>query len=557
MAEDLLALNKELFDILEDSLEGSFIFMYDMRAGHIRWSKSALEYFNMGEHVDPDLKTGTIPWLKFIHPEDRHIFLDSYDRMMRGETDKHVCEYRAINRYGVYVWLMCKGTMRRDEAGKPVFFAGAMTNLGHIGKYDGTTNLKNIYEFRSDLFKWMYGSGEGGRKAGIMMVGINHFGHINEKYTYMFGNKVLRQFGKQLREKKTDTVEFYRMDGDKFACFYPNATRADLSRVFREIQDITAHAIYVENKHIPFTVSAGALFYPEDGQDIETIHRNLEYVLQWAKKSDEKDVEFFSKEILDASLREAEMLEDLRDAVRDHCRGFFLCYQPIINTYSGDLCSCEALVRWKDKTGRRVSPMEFIPLLESTGDIIDAGKWILDTGLSQLHEWQKRLPELKMNINVSYLQFQDPDFIPFVLERLDTYHVPAETLVLELTETCKVSDVERLRMEFENLRSRGIRVALDDFGTGYASVSSLKDLPIDSVKIDHGFVSQLTKKQSDRHIIEYLINLSQKLGLEVCVEGIETAAIRSIVQAYAPDSLQGYYFSHPLEADDFYVQFVR
>lgn len=557
MGKDFLALNKELFDILEDSLESSYIFMYDMRSGHMRWSKSAIEYFNMGSNIDPDPATGTIPWLKYIHPDDRQIFMDDFESLLRGEKDQHHCEYRAINRYGVYIWLVCKGTVLRDGQGVPVFFAGAMTNLGHIGKYDATTNLKNIYEFRSDLFKWMYNGAEDERRAGILMLGINNFGHINEKYTYMFGNKVLRQFGKQLVEKKQEGMEIYRMDGDKFACFMPNATREDITEYFRRIQDAAQHMIIVEGRDIPFTVSGGALFYPQDGQDIETIHRNLEYSLQWAKRSDRRGLEFFSKEILDASLREVEMLDDLMDAVRDNCRGFYLCYQPIIHTYSGSLYSCEALVRWKDKNGRRVPPMEFIPLLESTGDIVEAGNWILETGLAQLSEWQKTLPELKMNINVSYLQFQNPEFIPFVMKKLEQYKVPAESLVLELTETCKVNDVEELRMEFELLRNRGVKVALDDFGTGYASVSSLKDLPIDSVKIDHGFVSQLTKSQSDRHIIEYLINLSQKLGIEVCVEGIETAAIRNIVQAYAPDSLQGYFFSHPLESEDFYVQFIR
>ena len=117
--------------------------------------------------------------------------------------------------------------------------------------------------------------------------------------------------------------------------------------------------------------------------------------------------------------------------------------------------------------------------------------------------------------------------------------------------------MEGLRSEFEFFRNHGILVALDDFGTGYASISALKELPIDSVKIDHGFVSQLTKNQADRHIIEYLINLSQKLGMEVCVEGIETDAIRDIVKSFGPDSLQGYFFSHPLESEDFYARFLK
>ncbi len=559
MGENIFERSIDLFDILANSLESSYIFMFDIKSGKYRWSRAAMEYFNIPTDKDVENIHGDASYalLRAIHPDDLAAFEEDFEKVVRGETDMQNGEYRMLNRYGTYVWVMCRGTVLRNAQGEIVLFAGAMTNLGHTGKYDATTNLKNIYEFRSDLYKLMYDMKEKGQRVGIMMLGIDGFGRVNEKYNYLFGNNVLRSFGRQINEKKDEAMEIYRMDGDKFACLWPGATKEQLRDMFHVFQETAQHATVVDGKEVPISISGGALFYPDNGQDIEMLHRNLEYALHWTKKNDRRNLGFFTKEILEESLREIEIMDELMDSVRDNCRGFFLCYQPIIHNESGELYSCEALCRWMDKNGRRVPPMEFIPLLESTGAIVDVGNWILETGLRQLSEWQKVRSEMKININVSYLQFQHEEFMGFVMDMLKKYKVAPECLVLELTETCKIVDMDGLRTEFKFFRDQGIHVALDDFGTGYASVSTLKELPIDSVKIDHGFVSQLPKNQSDRHIIEYLINLSQKLGIEVCVEGIETATIRSIVQSYAPDSLQGYYFSHPLEAEEFFAKFVR
>lgn len=551
MKSSLLEKNSALFSILEDSVEGSYIFMCDMGIGYSRWSKSAVEYFNLPGCYMYD--TPSI-WGNCIHPEDRHIFFDDFNRILSGESDQHECEYRAMNRFGVYVWLNCKGTVIRDEKGDPVLFAGAITNLGHIGKYDATTNLKNIYEFRADLSRWIQ---DGARNVGILMMDINSFSRINERYSYSFGNRVLRNFGRQIRDNCEGKATIYRMDGDKFVCFYPGAGKEELKECFDQFQYIAGNTVRMDGKDIRFSLSGGAVLYPNHGEDVEEIHRNLEYALQWAKKERKMTLTMFAEDILYKSMRELEMTEELNKCVYNHCEGFFLCYQPIVDTSSGGLYSCEALLRWKNREGQIVSPMEFIPILESNGEICRVGNWILETALGQLSEWHKILPQLKINVNVSYLQFHRPEFKDFVMAQLERFDIAPECLVLELTETCKIMDMEELRAEFDYFRERGVKVALDDFGTGYASVSVLKDLPIDWVKIDHGFVSQLMKNQTDRHIIEYLINLCRKLDIIVCVEGIETDSIRNLVGSYMPDSMQGYYFSRPVVPETFYERFVQ
>lgn len=550
MKEKMLGINSELFSILEESVDGSHIFMVDLINGYSRWSESAVEYFGLPERETHDTYN---MWGERIYPEDRSIFYDDFGKILRGEADKHCCEYRVRNSSGEYIWIRCKGSVMHNEDGKAAVFAGAITNLGMIGKYDATTNLKNIYEFRSDLYNW---TKNGVGHAGIMMLDIDEFSRVNERHTYSFGNMVLSNFGRQIKESCSEHATIYRMDGDKFVCFYPGGEEEDLRRCFDQFQYIAGNTVRVEGKDLHFTLSAGAVFYPAHGADADTIHRNLEYALQWAKRDKKRELIFFNEQILDASMREIVLAEELSRCVMNDCERFSLCYQPIVDSISGRLLSCEALLRWTNREGKMVSPAEFIPILESSGEICKVGNWIVETALRQLSQWHQILPYLQVNINVSYVQFRHPKFKEFVMEQLRRFEIDPGCLILELTETCRIIDMEELKAEFDFFRKNGVNVALDDFGTGYASVSVLKDLPIDWIKIDHGFVSKLTQSETDQHIIEYLISLCQKLGLSVCVEGIETDDIRSLVETYNPDSMQGYYFSRPVSPGDFYEHFI-
>lgn len=552
MVKDALNAYEGLFTILEQSIDNSYLFMCDMKTNNTRISRQAVEYFNLPS--SPVIYNMPTLWARYIHPEDRHIFRDDFGRILSGESDIHNCEYRIMNRYGAYIWLSCKGRVVRDENGEPLFFAGAMANLGNIGKYDPTTNLKNLYEFRTDLSEYILNREK--ESAVIMMIGINHFTHINEKYTYSFGNQVLRSFGHQLLEIKDRDMIVYRMDGDRFACIYPKSSKEKIQEVYQKFQDCAQHGVTVEGEKITFSIYGGALLYPEDGTEIEEIHRNLEYAFQRAKRNNEQKLVFFSKQLLKEYLKEIQMQDELVECVNDGCRDFFLCYQPIVRS-EGGLYSCEALLRWKDKNGKVISPVEFVPILENSGAIRQVGKWVLETALKQLKEWQKVKPDLKVNVNVSYLQLQNGEFVDYVEEVLEKYGVSPESLVLELTETRKIMDMDEVRTEFEFFRTRGVKVALDDFGTGYASVSVLRDLMIDWIKIDHSFVSKLMNNESDRHIIEYLIKLCQKLKIEVCVEGIENSEIKDIVELYLPDSMQGYHFSRPVTPEIFYSKYIE
>lgn len=278
--------------------------------------------------------------------------------------------------------------------------------------------------------------------------------------------------------------------------------------------------------------------------------------MECAKKQQRESMILFTSELHAQSLLTFQLQQRLRKSVQNDCEGFTLFYQPIISADKHILTGVEALLRWSDAKYPAASPTEFIPILENIGDIHKVGKWVLATALEQVGKWQEIQPDLRVSVNVSYLQMQDPSFKDFVLEQVEKWNFPRHQLVLELTESCNIINPKELARDLDYFREHGIQIALDDFGTGYASLSILRDLTTDWIKIDQTFVAQIADNDFDKALTEYLINLCSKLGLRVCVEGIETKEIQNVIQCFHPDTLQGYYYSRPVDTKTFEENFL-
>lgn len=544
-------IDSTVFSLLSESVDDAYLFMGDLQTGYFRISKKAVDYFGLQVEYTKDVEG---MWDKHVHPEDLPIFKVNFNRILDGSSDVYHCEYRAKNRFGEYCWLLCRGSVFRDANGETVLFAGALMNQGQKSKFDAITSLYSVHQFREDLHVL---DTQGQRAAGLLIFGIDNFSHINERYTYSFGNEVLQIYAQEISKRRPKGSKIYRLDGDKFALIFPGASKEELKECFKVFQDTARNALSVEDLKLSISISGGGAFYPEDGKEVEVLHRNMEYALERSKQHGRKQLTFFSKEVLNVTLRKIEMIDELRKSVNHEFDGFHLCYQPIMDAKTGSLLGCEALLRWSGDTFLNVSPVEFIPILEETGDIYEVGAWVVSTALKQLKEWQSILPDLKMTVNVSYIQCSNPKFKYFVVQEVEKYNPTEGSLVLELTESCKLIDTAGLRQEMEFFEQNGIKVALDDFGTGYASVSVLRELPADWVKIDHAFVSSIVDDETDRSIIEHLISMCQKLGIYVCVEGIETELIGDIVKTYHPDCLQGYFYARPIAANVFYEKFIK
>lgn len=231
-------------------------------------------------------------------------------------------------------------------------------------------------------------------------------------------------------------------------------------------------------------------------------------------------------------------------------RGFYLNYQPQIQPETGALKGVEALMRWKDSEGKIVSPGEFIPVMEEHGLIYSAGLWTLRTAFREAKEWIQRKPDFTVSVNVSALQFFENSFLEDLYRVIEEEEFPCKNLVIELTESFAVKNIEILQEKFNDMRSRSIRIALDDFGTGYCSLAALKNTPVDIVKIDRTFVKDILHNKFDAAFITLVTEICHTVDIDVCLEGVESKEEYEFVKKIPLDSIQGYYFGKPMEKEE-------
>ena len=521
-------------------ISNNYYFMENAE-GMSRWSPTAVDDFELpGEYV----QDVTPIWRGFVHPDDMEEYDRDINRIKEGLSDYHAVNYRVRKRNGEYIKVGCRGNVTRNEDGSIRWFTGVIVRLEE--ERDPNTQISNQYEAARDLELTFENTSA---RGALMYLGVDNFKRINDLYTYSGGNEVLKKLAVILQRIIPPSARLYRMDGDKFAIHYPYGTQEDMIGIYQLANEEAQKIMLPDQIEVSVTFSAGVCCYPKDSSSVAILQRNTEYALERAKWMGKGQVTLFSEELLEQYLKKLRMINALKKSVDHDFRGFELYYQPIIDPYSRKIVECEALLRWKSEEFTRVSPIDFIPVLEETGLICAVGEWIVREAVSQLKKWGDE--KLVMNINVSYKQLKDENFAEYVLGVIDEYKFDPTRLVIELTESCKAHDISVLMRTLDKLRERYVMVALDDFGTGYASLDILREVSADWVKIDHKFVAQCKDNWVDRNIVRHIILLAHALDIKVCVEGIENEENFQIAAEENADTLQGYYFSRPVPAQEF------
>jgi len=290
---------------------------------------------------------------------------------------------------------------------------------------------------------------------------------------------------------------------------------------------------------------------------IETFYSCLKYAYYESKHHKLGELVLFDNKLSDDNRRMIEKLNVIRNSIAEDCKGFYLCYQPIVNSETEELKGMEALIRWKNEEYGSVPPVQFIPVLEQDTLFPELGKWILRQAMTDGRLLVEKYPNFIMNVNLSYAQLEKSDFVADVLNLLEETGFPPHNLCLEITERCRLLDMSLLQSMFEIFKEKGIKVALDDFGTGFSSLGVLRVLPIDTVKIDREFVKNIERSHSDQYTVQFISDLAKAFEAEVCVEGVETAEMRDFLKSYNVSSFQGYYYSKPIPIDEFYKNMVK
>lgn len=546
MELDLSGLNNRVFDALAETAKRRYIYMCNMKTNVSRWSKNAVEYFGLpGEYF----KDAERLWADYVHPDDRQHYLDDIQAVLSGKKKYHDVEYRAKNKDGNYVVCSCRGVIVRGENGEPDLFAGTLDNHGLLDNVDPVTNLYNGYAFLNALRAYCTAGAEGL----IMAVGINEFTNVNAIYGYALGNQILSKFGDQLYRflKNEGCGTLYRMDGAKFAICAPHMNEAEAERLYAQIREIAHRKIWIANRQIPLTVSAGAVLARNFSGDEYAIQASVISALRRSKKARFGQLVFFDNEQADSARKDLELMEALQKSIVNHCEGFYLCYQPIVRADTGRIVGMEALLRWNKEPYGEVPPGRFIPWLENDLHFYELGRWILRQAITDAAVVLEKRPDFFVNVNVAYTQMERAGFRDTVLELLRELRFPPQNLHLELTERCRSLRIDYLQEEMKYFKSCGIRMVLDDFGIEGSSLELLGNLPIDHLKIDRSFVSEIESDPVQQTIVEAVLNCAEKLRIQTCIEGIETDPMRRFLLQYPASYHQGYFYSRPVRFERF------
>ena len=338
-----------------------------------------------------------------------------------------------------------------------------------------------------------------------------------------------------------------RLGGDEFILLLPGANVHGAARVAAKLQDASRQHYQIDHHELTVAPSMGIALFPQDGADFDTLTQSADVAMYQAKLDGRNTFRFFTPEMQAQSARALLLENALRRALE---RGQLqLHYQPQINLTTGTVRSVEALLRWQHPQLGDISPAEFIPIAESSGQILQIGAWVLGTALAQLKAWRSgEFPTLGMGVNLSAVQFRQPGLPELVSRLLADFDLPPDALELELTEGAAVDDPHAAVTAMDQLHARGVRMSIDDFGTGYSSLSQLKRFQIYKLKIDQSFVRDLDNDNNDRAIVSAIIRMAQALDIRTTAEGVETPGQLEFLREQGCDEGQGYYFSRPVPA---------
>ncbi len=545
--------NKQKLDSLFDAFSilsnGAYTYVTDAKSDVTRWSKEAVEYFGLPSEY---LKNTKERWMERVHPEDRTAYLADIMDVFSGKKAEHNLQYRMKTKDGSYIVCTCRGVLVRDENGNPDYFGGTVKNNDSLSYFDDVSNLRSLYGFLEDLRSAQWN----GEPVQIMLLGINDFSHLNEIYGYTFGNRVLQEFAAMIKTEAYGMGTWYRMDGTKFAIMCNKASMDDFKNLYKRIQYNALHDFVVEGHRVVLSFVAGAINLDRLDVPAETVYSCLRFAYYESKNSHLGELFVLKNNVSDDKRFAIERVNVIRNSIVKDCEGFFLCYQPIVDANSESVIGAEALIRWKNDEYGVVPPVQFVDVLEQDNLFPELGKWILRTAITDSKKFLRRYPGFVVNVNLSYTQLEKSDFVHDVLSILDEVGYPPQNLCLEITERCRLLDMELLKEIFTKLRNRGVKIALDDFGTGFSSIGVLRELPVTTVKIDRSFVMNIERNRSDQNTVRFISELADSFSSSVTAEGVETPEMREFLLRFKVRSLQGFYYSKPLPFSEFVEKYI-
>ncbi|MBN1981080.1 MAG: EAL domain-containing protein [Chitinivibrionales bacterium] len=443
----------------------------------------------------------------------------------------------------------------------------AEEQIKFLAYYDSLTRLPNRTFYKELLTRALDLNQRSQKILAILFIDLDCFKRINDSLGHALGDQLLKTVAERLQKsvRKSDCVArsedemvnntVSRLGGDEFIVLLNEIAHSYNAIVIaRRILSDLSQPFMLNNQEVFVTASIGISLYPADGKDVDTLFKNADIAMYYAKEHGKNNFQFYSQTMNAASLERLTMANELHRALERN--ELVLYYQPKIDLEQRNVTGMEALIRWNHPIKGLVTPSEFIPLAEETGLIVAIGEWVLTHACKQNKEWQTQgYNPITISINIARQQFSQQNFMEIVMRTLKETGLEAHFLELEITESTIMQNPEKAASMLRGLKSTGIKVSIDDFGTGYSSLDHLRWLPLDALKIDRSFVMNIPEKTEDAAIARAIIALAHSLKLKVIAEGVETNEQCSFLRLLGCNEAQGFLFSKPVPAEDF-VQFL-
>jgi len=534
---------------------GSYVF--DFRSGEWLSSKILDELFG----IDADYQRTIKGWERLLHPEDRFRMCDYWDTHIIAQNKSFNQAYR-INRQNDQAerWLHGLGEFEFDDQGNPTLLKGtiqditerkqAEEHLETLVNFDQLTGLPNRFMLK-DKIKCLFNLAERNKTPiAVVFLDLDHFKNINDTLGHAIGDQLLIKIAKRLKSSIRDEDAVMRLDSDEFILLFNNTNADRAMSIAKKLMEAVSLPCLLAQHELVVTPTIGIAIYPNDGKNFETLLKNADTAMSSAKKYSRNTFHFFTPEMQVHLKRNLKIVNAMRHALERNEMQVY--YQPQVSAADGHTLGAEALLRWNHPELGTISPAEFIPIAESSGQIVAIGEWVLRTAIHQMKAWQNDgLAPMVVAVNLSAIQFKQANLIEMITGILNEAQLAHEHLELELTEAITMDDPQMAISIMNQFHLKGIRMSIDDFGTGYSSLSYLKQFKVYKLKIDQSFIRNLAYDSDDRAIVHAIIDMAKNLGMQTIAEGVETVEQLEFLRLHDCNEIQGFYFSKALPADEF------
>lgn len=541
-----------LLEIIAECMD-DYLYVLDLQNNKMEISQSALDRFMISETYMRNAKQEI---MSAVYEEDRAMFEKHMQAVMDGKEKVHDIHYRWLDKNGLPVWVNCRGVVIDDEDGKPGYLVGCLNETGNQRRADNVTGLLGGMEFCD----YLRSQKKPVTTGFLMHIGIDDFAAVNGTHGSNYGDYVLKSVADCMKECLSGNQRLFHLIADQYVIVDLDSTSMDDAiQLKKKIGEKIDEFIISEQYEVVFSASAGVIDASTVAEGYEECRKKFEFSLKKAKRMGKNNIYFYRQEDYEKFQRNGRIISALRNSIANGCEGFEVYYQPIVDCVSGRVIGAEALMRYTMVTeeGKEwLSPVEFIPLLEKTGLIIPAGRFVLNEAAKMCREIQQYIPEFSVNVNISCYQIEHGKIADKILTAVRDNGLTPDCICIEMTES-GFMDMTPVFCKFRKvLEENGIQFVIDDFGTGYSNLHCISDMNPGYVKMDKDFTAKAMSCERDYELFKKIIEMVHSIGIRICVEGIEEEDWHLKMKELQADYLQGYFFGKPCEKKKFMEEFV-